>query len=104
MEEYLRLIKELEVHDSFTIQDMIHINTSSNESDYLNMWRDLIHYIHSEKLLSDSVEFFDKVLLKKYGFASDSLGIFDVCRVNKDLLIEDYQLMIHDACYVVENE
>lgn len=103
-EEYLRLIKELEAHDSFTIQDMIHINTSSNESDYLNMWRDLIHYIHSEKLLSDSVEFFDKVLLKKYGFTSDSLGIFDICRVNKDLLIEDYQLMIHDACYVVENE
>ena len=103
-EEYLRLIKKLEAHDAFTIQDMIHINTTSNESDYLNMWRDLIHYIHSEKLLSDSVEFFDNVLLKKYGFTSDTLGIFDVCRANKDLLIEDYQLMIHDACYVVENE
>ena len=100
-EDILKLIKHLSAEDRFKLIDDIFVHGHVYMTDNLKSWRDLIVYIHSEKLLEDVLNLIDEILIKKTFMTTEQLGIFDAARINKTLVQNEQNFIMKDACYVV---
>ena len=100
-EDILKLIKHLSAEDRFKLIDDIFVHGHVYMTDNLKSWRDLVVYIHSEKLLEDVLNLIDEILIKKTFMTTEQLGIFDAARINKTLVQNEQNFIMKDACYVV---